>query len=37
MATKKPMSRWEDNIKMDLQAVECKGMDWTDVGQERDM
>jgi len=22
------MYRWEDNIKMDLQEVECGGMDW---------
>ena len=20
--------RWEDNIKMDLQGVDCRGMDW---------
>jgi len=37
MTTKRPRSIWEDNIKMDLQSVECKGMDWTNVGQERDM
>jgi hypothetical protein len=23
--------RWEDNIKMDLQEVECGGMDWIEV------
>jgi hypothetical protein len=23
--------RWEDNIKMDLQEVECRGMDWIDL------
>jgi hypothetical protein len=23
--------RWEDNIKMDLQEVECGGMDWIDL------
>jgi hypothetical protein len=28
--------RWEDNIKMDLQEVGCKGMDWIDVTQDRD-
>jgi hypothetical protein len=27
--------RWEDNIKMDLQEVGCKGMDWTDLAQDR--
>jgi hypothetical protein len=32
----RPRSRWEDNIKMDLQAAGCGGMDWIDVGQERD-
>ena len=26
--------RWEYNIKMDLQEIEC-GMDWTDVAQYR--
>ena len=24
----RPRRRWEDNIKMDLQGVECGGMDW---------
>jgi len=28
--------RWEDNIKMDLQGVECGGMDWIDLAQYRD-
>jgi len=23
--------RWEDNIEMDLQEVECGGMDWIEV------
>jgi len=23
----RPWHRWEDNIKMDLQEVECEGMD----------
>jgi hypothetical protein len=27
---------WEDNIKMDLQAVGCGGMDWIDLAQARD-
>jgi hypothetical protein len=26
-----PRLRWEDNIKMDLQAVEFWGMDWFDL------
>ena len=29
-------SRWEDNIKMDLQEVECGDMDWIDLAQDRD-
>ena len=28
--------RWEDNIKMELQVVECGGMDWIYVAQDRD-
>jgi hypothetical protein len=32
---KRPLGRprrgWKDNIKMDLQAVGCEGMDWIDV------
>jgi hypothetical protein len=32
---KKPLGRpkhgWEDNIKMDLQEVGCRGMDWIDL------
>jgi hypothetical protein len=27
--------KWEDNIKMDLQEVECGGMDWIDLAQDR--
>jgi hypothetical protein len=27
---------WEDNIKMDLQEVECKAMDWIKLAQGRD-
>jgi hypothetical protein len=29
--------RWEDNIKMDLQEVGCRGMDWIELAQDRDM
>jgi hypothetical protein len=32
----RPRLRREDNIKMDLQEVECEGMDWIDVAQVRD-
>ena len=28
--------RWEDNIKMDLQEVECGFMDWIELAQDRD-
>jgi len=31
-----PRRRWEDNIKMDLQAVGCRGVDWIDLAQDRD-
>jgi hypothetical protein len=37
---KKPLSRhrsrWEDNIKMDLQEVVCGGMDWIELAHDRD-
>jgi len=32
----RPMRRWEDNIKMDLQEVECGGVDWIELSQDRD-
>ena len=32
----RPRSRWEDNIKMDLQEVGCGGMEWIDLAQDRD-
>ena len=32
----RPRSRWEDNIKMDLQEVRYGGMDWIDLTQDRD-
>ena len=32
----RPRRRWEDDIKMDLQEVECKGMDWIMLPQDRD-
>jgi hypothetical protein len=31
----RPRRRWEDNIKMDLQEVECVGMDWIEMAQDR--
>ena len=37
---KRPLGRprrgWEDNIKMDLQDVECEGMDWIELAQDSD-
>jgi len=32
----RPRRRWEDNIKMDLQAVGCGCMDWIELAQDRD-
>jgi len=28
--------RWEDNIKMDLQSVGYRGLDWIELAQDRD-
>jgi hypothetical protein len=32
----RPMRRWEDNIKMNLQEVGCEGMDGIELAQDRD-
>ena len=32
----RPRRRWEDNIKMDLQEVGCRDMDWIELAQGRD-
>jgi len=32
----RPLHRWEDNIKMDLQQVGWEGMDWFDLDRDRD-
>ena len=32
----RPRNRWKDNIKMDLQEVAFKGMDWNDLAQNKD-
>ena len=31
----RPRRRWEDNIKMDLQEVGCRDMDWIKLAQDR--
>jgi hypothetical protein len=31
----RPMRRWNDNIRMDLQEVGCGGMEWIELAQER--
>ena len=33
---RRPSSRLEDNIKMDLQEVGWRGMEWIDLVQDRD-
>jgi hypothetical protein len=33
----RPMRRWEDNTKMDLQEVRCGDMDWFELAQDRDI
>jgi hypothetical protein len=33
----RPRHRWEVNIKMDLQEVECGSMDWIELGHYRDL
>jgi len=32
----RPRRRWEDNIKMDLQEVDCGAMDWIELAQGKD-
>jgi len=32
----RPRRRWEDNIKMDLKEVECGGMDWIELAEDKD-
>ena len=30
----RPRCRWEDNIKVALQEVGCRGMDWIELAQD---
>jgi len=32
---RRPRRRWEDNIKIDLQEVGFRGMDWIEMDQDR--
>ena len=32
----RPRHRWENNIEMDLQEVECGGKDWIELAQDKD-
>jgi hypothetical protein len=32
----RPRSRWEDNIKMDLQELGCDGVHWIELAQDGD-
>ena len=32
----RPRHKWEDNNKIDLKGVGFGGMDWIDMGQDRD-
>jgi len=33
---KRPRPRWKDNIKLDLQEVGWRSMDWIDLARDRD-
>jgi hypothetical protein len=32
----RPRRRWVSNIKMDLREIECDGVNWIDLAQDRD-
>ena len=32
----RPRHRWEVNIEMDLKEVDCGGVDWIELAQDRD-
>ena len=33
---RRPRYRWKDNIKIDLQEVVCRDIDWIELAQDRD-
>jgi hypothetical protein len=33
---RRPRSRWDDNVRMDLQEVGCGIEDWIELAQDRD-
>jgi hypothetical protein len=33
---RRPMRRWEDNIRMDLREIGWGGVDWIDLARDRD-
>jgi hypothetical protein len=32
----RPRHRWEDNSKIDLQKMGCRGLGWIDLAQDKD-
>ena len=32
----RPIRRWEDNIMTNLKEMECEGLDWIELAQDRD-
>ena len=32
----RPKHRWENDIKLDLQEVGCRGVDWIELARDRD-
>jgi hypothetical protein len=31
----RPRRKWKDNIKMDLKEIDCEGVDWINLAQDR--